>query len=280
VKERFEYPDRLRRIGQGRTADILDFRDGTVIKLYKEWVPREDALREFEVGRQAYALGIRTPRPIEWVERDGRIGIVFEKAAGPTILQLLLAGGSDEDVLIDRFAMLHAELHRHTVPADAIQGLPAQKQTLDAQIRTASFLSESEKDRIRDMLTQLPAGDRICHGDYHPDNVLLGAEPCLIDWMAGSIGDPAGDAARTVLLLRFGTVPEEMPQLESRRLEQLRTCLERVYLERYAERSGYRLEDVEQWLVPVAAARLAEGIPDDEKRRLAGWIRARLGILG
>src|SRR5262249_32610054 len=64
------------------------------------------------------------------------------------------------------------------------------------------------------MLEALPDGDRLCHGDFHPANVLVGRNgPAVIDWTGATRGDPAADLARTRLLLQAGAVPEHMPFL-------------------------------------------------------------------
>ncbi|WP_308530680.1 aminoglycoside phosphotransferase family protein [uncultured Paenibacillus sp.] len=65
------------------------------------------------------------------------------------------------------------------------------------------------KQEIMDYLKSLPDGTRLCHGDFHPENVMIGERNWVIDWMTGMIGNPAGDVARTLLLFRFGTLPDE-----------------------------------------------------------------------
>ncbi|KAA8746258.1 phosphotransferase family protein [Paenibacillus sp. UASWS1643] len=50
------------------------------------------------------------------------------------------------------------------------------------------------------MNTTLPDQQQICHGDFHPDNVMLseaGDQYWVTDWMTGMSGDPAGDVARS-----------------------------------------------------------------------------------
>lgn len=40
----------------------------------------------------------------------------------------------------------------------------------------------------------MPDGDHLCHGDFHPRNVLGEAlQPILIDWPNACCGDPASD---------------------------------------------------------------------------------------
>src|SRR3546814_7594415 len=76
------------------------------------------------------------------------------------------------------------------------------------------------------ILDALPDGDRLCHGDYHPGNVIETAGgPVVIDWPAVTRGHPDADYARTLLLLRLG----EPPSSEERRVgkECVSTCRSR-----------------------------------------------------
>ncbi|MET1174803.1 phosphotransferase [Paenibacillus amylolyticus] len=52
----------------------------------------------------------------------------------------------------------------------------------------------------------------MCHGDFHPDNVMLseaGDQYWVIDCMTGMSGDPAGDVARSWVILMSATLPED-----------------------------------------------------------------------
>src|ERR671924_42075 len=64
------------------------------------------------------------------------------------------------------------------------------------------------------VLEQLPDGDRLCHGDFHPANVLVGKRgPVAIDWHRAARGDPMGDLARSRVILAAGFVPPKSPWL-------------------------------------------------------------------
>ena len=58
-------------------------------------------------------------------------------------------------------------------------------------------------------LNGLPDGDRLCHGDFHPGNCIIGDDGMrVIDWPNAYAGDPDADVARTLLTLRVGDPPE------------------------------------------------------------------------
>jgi len=46
----------------------------------------------------------------------------------------------------------------------------------------------------RAALRELPDGEALCHGDFHPRNVIVdGDELTIIDWVDASSGPPAAD---------------------------------------------------------------------------------------
>jgi aminoglycoside phosphotransferase (APT) family kinase protein len=73
---------------------------------------------------------------------------------------------------------------------------------LEQKIRDAKPLPENLRDAALKALETMPDGDRLCHGDFHPGNILLGRSgPVIIDWIDSSIGSPLADAARTSIML-------------------------------------------------------------------------------
>lgn len=150
------------------------------------------------------------------------------------------------------------------------------KLMLAHNIGNAPLLHEEEKQRIIRYLEGLPDDNKLCHGDFHPDNVLMGQTPFIIDWMTAAVGSPAADAARTLILLGMGTLPQGTPRFIVWVVSVLRKRLREQYQKRYIELSGISLSEIERWTMPVAAARLVEWVPEEEKNQLVQWVRERL----
>ncbi|WP_189596836.1 phosphotransferase family protein [Paenibacillus elgii] len=148
-----------------------------------------------------------------------------------------------------------------------------QKVILARNIQNAWQLSDDVKKKIIDVLERLPDGECLCHGDFHPDNVIVGERHWVIDWMTGMVGNPAGDV---VLLFRFGTLPDEAPRAVKEALQHMSTKISQIYLERYLSCSGLPFSDIDEWMLPIAAARLSEWIPDREKQLLLNLIEERI----
>ncbi|MNW29168.1 Phosphotransferase enzyme family protein [compost metagenome] len=268
-------------VGQGRTADIYAIDSSTILKLLREGFPEEDARVEYEISKYVYELGVSTPRPYGLEQHDGRLGIRYRYLAGHTMLrQMLLYPGQVQEYSC-QMAVIHAGLHNH----DGTGTKRSQKKLLSWQIHNSVYLTADEKRIIQEYLESLPTGTRLCHGDFHPDNIILpdaevpGEEYWIIDWMTGMEGNPAGDVARTLLLFMYGTMPDETPAERVKQFNEVRKQLLEIYQQHYILQSGLDAASIDAWLLPIAAARLCEWIPEEEKASLLGMIRERISEL-
>lgn len=262
--------------GQGRTAEVFFLDEHNVIKLYRPDFPFAAIGREFSSSSFVYDAGVRTPKPVSLTTMDGREGIVFQRISGPTLLSLMTTRPWKIRKLSKEMAKLHADLHSRSTPAGQ---LPDQKGVLTDNIQATSLLTEAEKSQILTCLEQLPRDNKICHGDLHPDNVLVDNGLWTIDWMNGMSGCPAGDAARSMLLLKFGALPEAMPDAVKVLFRYFRKVMLNSYLVEYMRLSGYAYAELDCWLLPLAAARLIESPPPEERNQLLLEIRHRLAQL-
>ncbi|AHV98308.1 aminoglycoside phosphotransferase family protein [Paenibacillus sabinae] len=262
----------MSRIGQGRTADIFEHSDGRIIKLYKKDFPAEAIHQELRVSQLAYSLGIRTPEPFGPIELEGRNGLVFQRISGASLLALL----TKKPWTVNKYAKLLANLHAEIHAFNAAELNRKQKKMLYENIRNAPLLTEQEKARIIRYTEVLPDGNRLCHGDFHPDNVMLDGSCRVLDWMTGVSGNPAGDVARSVILLSIGSMPDGTPAPIKVLAQFLRNKLKAAYLKEYLRITGHDHAAIEEWILPTAAARLTEGIPQEEKIKLVSIIRANL----
>jgi len=257
------------RLGRGRTAEVFVWGDDRALKLFFDWAPAAWVEAEAARTRAAHAAGLAAPAVEGVVEVDGRRGIVFERVEGPTLLNRIAAQPWRLAWAARRLAELQAQMH--AVPAP---DFPSQREELERKIRSLPDEAATVKERALAALAQLPDGDSLCHGDFHPDNVVLTARgPIVIDWAATVRGHPLADAARTSLLLQVGAVPPGTPGRWL--IEAGRALFHRLYLRRYLQLRRAARTQLEVWRLPIAAARLEEGIPE-ERAWLLALVRERL----
>src|SRR5262249_32628795 len=101
---------------------------------------------------------------------------------------------------LQAMARLHVALHQHEAPR-----LPSLKTRLDGEIREAGkkFGASFPAAALLKRLSDLPDGDRLCHGDFHFANVV--GEPgnaSIIDWPSARRGHPAADVCQSWLLMQ------------------------------------------------------------------------------
>ena len=138
-------------------------------------------------------------------------------------------------------------------------GLPSYKDRLRHDIHEASLLTEDLRRKTRDLLDRLPDAQNICHGDFHPENILITKSgPVVIDWMTACSGSPWADVARTSLILTIGVraAAKQIPLL----LRMMVWLYHRRYLQRYRALRADTENEVRRWMTLIAAARLNENI--------------------
>lgn len=266
----------VKQIGEGRTADVFEHQEDehTVIKLFKKDFSEEAIHREFQISQLAYSLGIRTPQPLEILQLGDRIGITYRRVTGVSLLKMLAQRPLAIKNHAGNLASLHVRMHAHRVAGQLVQ----QKEMLLLNIQAVTVLTEREKNIIIEHLKQLPHDDaRLCHGDFHPDNVMVGENDWVIDWMNGTSGNPAGDVARTIILLSTGSLPAETPKLIKLILQFFRIRFKNRYVKAYLRLSGLEYDDIDRWILPVAAARLSEWLTQEEQEQILDIIHERLG---
>ncbi|MBN1200731.1 MAG: phosphotransferase [Anaerolineae bacterium] len=258
-------------IGRGRTANIYTWSDGYVLKLFHDWMPLADIEAEAHHSRAVAAAGLAVPGVGDVIHVDGRHGLLYERVDGPTMFDVMVSRPWKIAALARQMADLHAAVH-----AVQIDDMPPLKDRLRWRIERVDCLPDNARRAALAALDDLPDGGAACHGDLHPDNILLTARgPVIIDWIAATRGNPLADVARTSLLLTVGLPPSDMGPLLRALVWLVRGIIHRAYLRRYLAQRGATLAQVNAWMLPVLAVRLSEHVPGEQAHLLAR-IRAAL----
>lgn len=253
-------------IGRGRTAEVYVWGETEAIKLYYPNVQANFIQEEMRINRELYKAGLPVMRVGEMIEIDGRCGFLCEKIDGRSMLQNLLRYPWKLQQYAQQMAELHVAMHqRH------ISGLESFNARLARYIAQEELLKAEMKQQVIAYLADLPVGGVLCHGDFHPDNILLSSRgPVIIDWMTAVSGHPLADAARTSLLLQYGIAP--YPFVVRKLAETFGRSFHRSYLTHYLKLTNVSVDAIRAWYLPIAAARLIEGVPMEEKQLLVRLI--------
>lgn len=253
-------------LAYGATAELYARGPDWVLKLFKTWMPWGAAEVEATKAGVAYRSGVPTARVGERLQVGDRAGLLYQRLHGPVLTSTFFSSPEAAEEGARLLAELHLRMHEQGTTSD-LQVLPTQKASLAAEVRRAEALDDGMRQKVLAILDSLPTGNALCHGDFHPDNVILTPDgPKVIDWPSASRGHPLGDVAQTVLLLRDVAIPLHIPNAEA--IETQRSVFTDVYLDHYLGSRVDAQDELGRWRVVAAAARLALGGPLEQERLL------------
>ena len=256
--------------GLGRTAEVYAWGNGHVLKLFHDWCPPTWIEHEARIARVVQTIGLPVPAVGDLIQVNGRRGIIYERVRGRSMLQTILFQPWAMTRMARQLAELHAAMHDLAAP-----DLPSQRHQLHSRIERVSTLPADVRSAVLAALDQLPDGDRLCHNDFHPDNVMMTARgPTIIDWTDAMRGNPLADIARTLLLFEVGTPPQPLLRML---IDLVRRQFRNVYLEHYFRLRPEGRDQLAAWRPIIAAARLIEDIPG-ERERLIAQVRTCLSL--
>ena len=245
---------------------MFAWEDGRVLRLYRSGRDASEAERQARLLEAVRSGGVRVPEVYGLETVDGRPGIVMERLDG---MDLLTALGKQPW----RLFSIASTCGRAHAALNAVAAAPGME---GAQVRLARPILNPDRVPARyaeaaiARLGELTEGDRLYHGDFHPGNLMVHhGEPVVIDWSNAATGPPEADFARSRLLLRLGEPPPGAPVV----VRALAGALGRLFGALYARayRRSLKLDDalLKRWELPMAVARLGEGIEVERPRVIA-----------
>jgi aminoglycoside phosphotransferase (APT) family kinase protein len=252
----------LKKIAEGREAEIFAYGDGRVLRLYREGHTLDDAEQQATVLRDAAALGIRVPT-VHGVETvDDRHGMILERIDGDDLFEIVASKPWRIISLSNLTARLQAEMNRQTAPTTLPPVRESSRRAILASDAPQEFIDAALKT-----LDRLPDGDRLLHGDFHPGNIMLGdQDPVIIDWTGAGRGSPEADFARSLLILRLGEPPSNLPLLIRFFALFARSVIIRAYSRTYRKSIVVDEKLFRGWQLTSAVARLGDGIAGERDK--------------
>ena len=236
-------------VGEGKTARVYKIEDHAFKQYEKN--SYDEIKKEADYQIMAWEAGLPVPQVFGVVNlKEGGIAIEMEYVQG----QPLIRKGMDRDQrmqALEQLVILQWKMHQIET-----HDLPIQSQVLKQKINAVALEDASKASIIQKLNNLSHQKHRLCHGDFHPLNILQDEHSCwIIDWVDATCGDPLADACRTYLILK-----------------QYLTRMAGIYLRLYCKQAQVTQEEVLHWLPIIAAARLSENLTPQEKHDLVKLI--------
>ena len=256
-------------IAYGRTAEIYAWQEGQILKLFYDWFGLDAIEYERRIAQAVYASGLPVPAVGDILRVNDRNGLVYQRVNGNPMFEILKRKPWQGNHYARRMAALHGKLHTSTIQAD----IPDQRSRLVQKIQYAAALLGPIQSKALAALEAMPDGDRLCHGDFHPGNILLTPQgEIIIDWIDATRGNPLADLARTTILIRGAAESSQIGNIIEKAFVK---TFHAEYIRHYFKLYPGGEQEYRRWLPIVAAARLSENIPELEKWLIA---QAEMGL--
>ncbi|HHT7240161.1 MULTISPECIES: aminoglycoside phosphotransferase family protein [Bacillus] len=228
-------------IAKGNTAEIY-LCDNKVVKLFEKYLPNTESLYEAQKQKYAYSRDLHVPKVFEVTEVQGRQAIIMEYVEGESVGELLLNNLNKAEHYIGLCVNEQKKIHAIRVNTDEMESM---RERLERQIKSVHKLDEKQKENILNKLHSIKFEPRLCHGDFHPFNLILSKKNVnIIDWVDASSGDIRADVFRTYLLYAQSYIE-----------------LAEMYLQIYCSNTDLTRDEIFQWAPIIIAARFSEKIP-------------------
>lgn len=240
------------KIAERKNKEIY-IEDGKVIKLFVETHSKSNILNEaLNQSRVEEGSNLNVPKLVEVTKIGNRWALVSEYIEGKTITELLRENPEQEDKYLNLFVDVQLEILSNKVPL-----LNRIKEKFRRKLDNATNIDENTKYELLQRLEGMKNHDKLCHGDYHPSNVIIQEDGTvyIIDWSHVTQGNASADAARTYLLFSIDGQEE----------------LAEKYLNLFSEKSGIEKSSVQRWIPIVAATQMTKAVPE-EQEFLNKWI--------
>ena len=154
-------------IGVGNTAIVYEWEEGKVLKLFYQGYPKEAVEREFHNAMTIRNMDFAKAKAYDIIYYEERIGIIYDKLEGESLLDWVMKTGNVQECAISM-----AKLHK-VITQNKITNVPNYKEFLKRNIENAPCENPKKREELLQLLDKLPDGNTLCHGDFHPGNILI-----------------------------------------------------------------------------------------------------------
>jgi aminoglycoside phosphotransferase (APT) family kinase protein len=250
-------------IARGGQADIYDYGNGKVIRVPRRPQDYDRIRYEYKVYVSLSGSSVAAPRVYELVEVNGAPSIIMERILGTSMMDQI----KKQPQLIRQKAIDLANMHLGVLKMKAEVSMTNAKDQAKYCIDKSRSLTEDAKEVLLSLLGHLPGGDFLCHGDFHPGNILhRDGKDYIIDWSGATKGDIVYDIAHTYILLRVVPRAPGVSLLMHGIQKFLGKTMANIYLKTIMKSVSIDPRQLTCWVLIKAAERTFYGLPSEMKR--------------
>ena len=250
--------DDLKIVGKGATSDVFLLDDQRVIKLFNKNYSKDAVDYEADIARKIQDLNIPAPKIYGTVTVDGRYGIIYEYIRGIPLFDELLQSKKNIKKIIEELVCRQLEINNIES-----RDLPVQRTRFKNQIARTD-LSDEIKEKINTYLSVMPVKNNVCHGDFHAGNIVRADNQLIIlDWMNCYAGNREGDLIRSILMMESPYIPVKLRLVQKLWFMSFKKKAAGIYKKTVL--SKYKIKKYRAWLTVVAAVRLCDNVPGEDK---------------
>jgi len=257
----------MKKIGAGRTAEVYDYKDDKVLKLFYSAFSTKIIEDEYLIAKNISTTTSLVPKVYDIVHTRNRTGIVYEKIKGEMLSDYLSGNIIKTRKIIRKFVQTQKRINNINV-----ENVPSHTNKLRQKITSSCLLSDSEKEIVLKYLSIIN-NNELCHGDYHPENVFVDQNHDfkVIDWANMFVSNKYLDIARTYYLIKSGQSLNGKTKLGSLIEWFGRQIIAKLYWEEVKAEEG-RKEYFLPCLFIVIITRYDENI-EQEKKSIYNYVR-------
>lgn len=185
-------------IGKGHTASVYEWEESKVLKLFNQGYSDEAIIKEYHNALAINHMKFSKPKAYKIISFKNKQGILYDKVNGE-----ILTNWSLKTSDVQNCAIYMANLHK-AILQNKTTNVPNYKDFLINQI-PAHY---TYRKNLIQAINKLPDGNTLCHGDFHPGNIIIsGEDTYAIDFMNMCHGNYLYDIARTVFLVEYTPIP-------------------------------------------------------------------------
>jgi uncharacterized protein (TIGR02172 family) len=254
-------------IAEGGQSKIYDYDVNKILRVPKREMDYDRIKYEYQVYKFLEDK-ISVPHVYEIIDIDNKPSLIMEKIKGIDLYSTI----KKNPLIILSIPNILAKLHSSLFTLSISDKFRTNHQKAQYCIEHADIISNTLKQKLFTILKQLPDGSTLCHGDFHPGNIIKTIKKdYIIDWSSASIGSSLFDIAHTYLLLINTPRLDNVSDKEFFIQKKVTGYIGKKYLKKVCKQNNINVDSLFPYLLIKAGERCFYGM-NSEKEWLSSFI--------